>query len=566
MSKRFLAILVSVVFMCVSIAPARAEVRAGIDLLKEVKIGLLGKWDTRLQIYACLEPTSTEVKSFALPTEFQFEWQLAHEGEVIYQGSQGVDPDPIYGFPVNSSNRFIPACNEGWPFLNLGTQGYGYGSLTGVQLEPGTTYSFTSELRVSSSGTTKTLPAFAEFTTSGGCPIDPPVEPERMTMTAAVVGTLSGVSQVTNTIVIARNVIGQPGLPSPLVPMYTNFPGEQSGGIGDYYDPQTGAFGPLLQDGTVVSSHALIEEADFVSCLDRGEVSFEVDQASTSDCSVTQSGIEGGEMPGLCVVDVVLAGNPGDEFNRVLPSNVALKRQSVPSLVELKRQSVHLISDGKQSVISKPVNNSKDFTKSKPLQPSQLDINVSYHADALVVQNQYFGDLEVQPNSYSVNVYPGQNSCVIYGASSSCEVFGLKAGVQYTVSVSAANKFGTSPTTFLPSKYILTEAGLMGSSSKKAISGFNGDSAKLTKAFKTAINKYTKSNTGLSAVNCTGYTSGKPVTRSDKNLAKARAKAVCAYVEKIRPGLITTINGRTPGLPGGPANRKVVIRGYSALG
>lgn len=204
--------------------------------------------------------------------------------------------------------------------------------------------------------------------------------------------------------------------------------------------------------------------------------------------------------------------------------------------------------------------------KYKPVKPSESEVEVRKGNGLLQVFANYAGTNSYKPSSYTVKVSPGGNSCVIYGANSSCEVIGLKNGIEYSVSISASNKFGTSPSTTLGYRYLLTEAGLLGFASKRTIPDFAGGSAKLTKSFKAEIKKFLDKNGGVTAITCTGYTAGKPVIKSDKVLAKTRAANVCAYIEKIKPSVSTTTIGKTPGLPWGPANRKVVIRGYSAIG
>lgn len=203
--------------------------------------------------------------------------------------------------------------------------------------------------------------------------------------------------------------------------------------------------------------------------------------------------------------------------------------------------------------------------KYKPVKPFESEVEVSQSKGSLRFGLNYSGSNSYKPSSYIVRVLPSGNTCVAYGASSSCEIIGLKAGVEYTVSIKASNGFGNSPELVLTEKYILGENGLLKFVSKKSLSNFAGDSAKLTKAFKLTIKNYLKQNTSFNAVTCTGYTAGKPVLKSDKELAKARAKAVCGFVQKLQPSLTTTIAGKTPGLAWGPKNRKVLIRGFSDI-
>ncbi len=216
--------------------------------------------------------------------------------------------------------------------------------------------------------------------------------------------------------------------------------------------------------------------------------------------------------------------------------------------------------------LKKPRKPAVEILTQMPLPPNSADLELQPGLGSLVVKVNYSGLAHNEPETHAVNISPGGKGCVIHGSSSSCEVSGLTKGVEYSVSISATNKFGTSAKTALPAKYMLSEAGLVKYESTKIIPNFAGGSAKLTKAFKLALKKYVSANTGLSAVSCTGYTAGKPVIKSDKVLAKARAKAVCAYIRTIAPEISTTVIGKSPGLTLAPANRKVVVRGYSAIG
>jgi hypothetical protein len=97
---------------------------------------------------------------------------------------------------------------------------------------------------------------------------------------------------------------------------------------------------------------------------------------------------------------------------------------------------------------------------------------------------------------------------------------------------------------------------------KRTISRFSPESPRLLKAQRAEIRSFLKKNPELSKITCTGYTAG-PVKRTDRALAKKRAANVCAYIETIKPAVVTQVAGRTPGLPFSPLSRKVIIRGYS---
>lgn len=200
-----------------------------------------------------------------------------------------------------------------------------------------------------------------------------------------------------------------------------------------------------------------------------------------------------------------------------------------------------------------------------PTAPTAQQVTVKRGAGLLNVAIAYDGHRDSAPSSYDVKVSPGGNTCVAYGAVSSCDVLGLKVGVEYTVSIVAQNRIGTSSKYLHPVKYLLTENGLASLYAKKTIDRFAGDSPVLLKPLKVKIKRFVLKHPDLTTLTCTGYTAG-PVKKSDKVLAKTRASNVCAYIEKIKPSVSTTTIGKTPGLPWGAANRKVVIRGYSAIG
>lgn len=97
---------------------------------------------------------------------------------------------------------------------------------------------------------------------------------------------------------------------------------------------------------------------------------------------------------------------------------------------------------------------------------------------------------------------------------------------------------------------------------KRTISRFAPESPRLLKAQRASIRAFLRKNPEISRITCTGYTAG-PVKRTDRALAKKRATNVCSYIERVKPGIVTRVAARTPGLPLSPLSRKVVIRGTS---
>lgn len=77
--------------------------------------------------------------------------------------------------------------------------------------------------------------------------------------------------------------------------------------------------------------------------------------------------------------------------------------------------------------------------------------------------------------------------------------------------------------------------------SKKLITTFAGDKATLTSAMKSTISKWIKARPADAKIECKGSTSGVKITAFDKSLARSRAKNVCEYAKKIRPGISYTL-------------------------
>ncbi len=95
----------------------------------------------------------------------------------------------------------------------------------------------------------------------------------------------------------------------------------------------------------------------------------------------------------------------------------------------------------------------------------------------------------------------------------------------------------------------------------KTVGGFFGDSPTMTSAIKKTISSFLKAHSSLTKFTCTGYIAGPVLIASNKTLAKARAKAVCGYIKKLRPSATTSVVAAKPGVKFNIANRKVVIAG-----
>lgn len=203
--------------------------------------------------------------------------------------------------------------------------------------------------------------------------------------------------------------------------------------------------------------------------------------------------------------------------------------------------------------------------KSVPTWSAGPEIKVTPGSNTINVGMTYSGPDSSRPTSYKVSISPGGKTCIALGKTSSCDISGLAVGVPYKVSVQAINAYGSSEVYEVPETYILGSNGPTSYVAKKTIDKFPGDLANLRKGLKSKIKKFILNHPEIVSYTCTGYTAG-PVKKSDKVLAKNRASNVCAYIEKIKPSVSTATIGKTPGLPWGAANRKVVIRGYSAIG
>lgn len=200
-----------------------------------------------------------------------------------------------------------------------------------------------------------------------------------------------------------------------------------------------------------------------------------------------------------------------------------------------------------------------------PLEIDPIDFSISYGIDYFKVTANYSGNPAAEPTKYTVSVLPSGKSCVINGAqNANCTISNLKVKTKYRISVIATNEFGNSAIYYFESKWYLSGKSPKPPMSKLTLSGFAGDSAKLTKALKKNIKDYLFANPYIVPFSCTGFTAGTPVLKSDHKLAEDRAKAVCDYLKRLRPTAVVTTAGKTPGLAWGAQNRKVIIRGYHA--
>jgi titin len=198
----------------------------------------------------------------------------------------------------------------------------------------------------------------------------------------------------------------------------------------------------------------------------------------------------------------------------------------------------------------------------KPLEVDASQVTITPGIKSLNINVNWSGYTTQMPSSYTVTLNPGGATCTIQGAQSSCDILGLTPGVEYSVSIVAHNQSGSSAAWVSSRTYQVNRELVPASTSKLVVSSFAVNKATLTSKIKRSIRAFLISKATLIEFTCTGYTAGKPVLRSDRALAKARAAAVCDYIEKLRPTAITTVVAKTPGLAFGAKNRKVVILGY----
>lgn len=201
---------------------------------------------------------------------------------------------------------------------------------------------------------------------------------------------------------------------------------------------------------------------------------------------------------------------------------------------------------------------------SRPSAPSASNVSVRSSNGNLVITVEFSGSASARPEGYRATVNPSGDTCFIETASGSCSIFGLKRGVEYSLSIVALNALGSSDKFTASKKYAVNGNSLLSLARSLSISGFAGDSALLTANFKNRLKAFMKQNPGVKAITCTGYTAGTPVAPGDRQLARARAKAVCGFIKTIKPEVATTILGKTPGLPWGAASRKVLLRGFES--
>lgn len=257
---------------------------------------------------------------------------------------------------------------------------------------------------------------------------------------------------------------------------------------------------------------------------------------------------------GVTGLDYVGFGAPSGELKLIFYHNIGTEDVPV-SGEEIFRSVINLKSSCSTPKVSKYM----------PATPNSADFTVSNDSGKFKVVAKYSGTIDYMPSSYAVQLLPENASCIIYGANSSCEITNLKNGVEYTVSISASNAYGTSAATALPNKYLFNKNGLFSFSAKKSLSGFAGVATKLTKSIKLKLKKYVSSNPTVTQVTCAAYSTENFSKKVDNKIAVSRAKTVCLYLAKFKPTITATVINKALSPLFASAKGKILISGYSPL-
>ena len=90
------------------------------------------------------------------------------------------------------------------------------------------------------------------------------------------------------------------------------------------------------------------------------------------------------------------------------------------------------------------------------------------------------------------------------------------------------------------------------------VTGFYGDSSWINPVVASGLKAKATPAKGISAITCTGTTSGAKVTNFDKKLALARATAACAYLKKLAPAATIKVVAK-PATGSAATNRAVLL-------
>lgn len=198
----------------------------------------------------------------------------------------------------------------------------------------------------------------------------------------------------------------------------------------------------------------------------------------------------------------------------------------------------------------------------RPQPPNNSDVTLSEADESLRVARAPSAPVAVA--RYLIKLSPGGRGCELATGASFCEITGAKHGVEYKVLLTASNALGNSKPVALDKKVILTSAGWLELSGQLAVKNFDSFSSALSAKQKARIAQVSQTHKGAKHTVCTGYAAGAVVNERTLSLAVDRAKKVCSRLEN-RLGATENVMARVPGLRETGANRKVVIKVYSAL-
>ena len=117
-------------------------------------------------------------------------------------------------------------------------------------------------------------------------------------------------------------------------------------------------------------------------------------------------------------------------------------------------------------------------------------------------------------------------------------------------------------TLLLPKHFTIGKLPTVGADGERLIiDGFAANSRKLTSRMKLRIDRWLESNSDLSTLTCTGFTS-LPRRTSDVQLSTNRGKSACAYAKRQRPEITTSVSqGVEDPRPGSSVRRVRLVLG-----
>lgn len=153
----------------------------------------------------------------------------------------------------------------------------------------------------------------------------------------------------------------------------------------------------------------------------------------------------------------------------------------------------------------------------------------------LTLEGQRFdGFIEARVNGNPVKLVASENSWV------TLDLGGLKSGL-YTLVLKFKSGSLVYQDAFRVKAKSATPAAANRTQASKLVVGFAGDSALLNLGIKAQTLNLLNSIAAPVALTCTGSTSNNKITMADRALAKARARAICAFAKSQMPGISTKV-------------------------